>query len=125
MVIKQVENSKRMKQSRIFIKWLLDPQNQKELIEYKISRHINSFGFFSGFSSVRNVNERILTAYYPSLLGKIPQERYFSEIEFISLNWLAVKQQVIIPWLRNFITNKTEISLDEYYKDWLYYTVTE
>ena len=118
-------DSGRKRKAMIFIRWLTEPENQKKLLDYKISRHIDSFGFFGGFSSLNSVNEQFMTNYYPALLGRIPQERYFGKIDYTGLNLPIIKRQVIVPWFRDFISGNTDKTLKDYYKEWLYYTITE
>lgn len=86
-----------------FLRWLTDPEVQRRVIETALDRRLDSFGFLGGFSSLPDVNRQILTDIYPALLGWIPPAERLDFPAQTPLNWSAVEEEVVGPWLREAI----------------------
>jgi len=86
-----------------FLRWLTNPEVQRTVMETTLDRHLDSFGFLRGFSSVTTVNREILTEVYPSLLGWIPPADRLAFPAQTPLNWSAVENEVLGPWIREAI----------------------
>lgn len=117
--------SGKKKKARSFLVWLLQPETQKKILDFKQQKRMNRFGFFGGLSTNPTVNELVFGEIYPDLLGHIPDEKYLTEQRDCGDNWRSIKSQVVIPWLRKRVLEETDKTLDEYYSDWLFYTVSD
>jgi hypothetical protein len=111
--------------SKKFLAWLLMPETQKSLMEYKQKKRMGRFGFFGGLSTLPEVNEAIIGKVYPVMLGRIPDSKYLEVPPESGDNWLSIKKQVIIPWIRKRIFGESDKDLVEFYSEWLYFTVSE
>ena len=106
-----------------FISWFYNVQTQQALLERKFTMNldINRFGIANGFSSIREVTERILPVYYTSLLSNIPQAENFQVYEKKPLRWEMTKQRVIIPYIKEVLAargTKKISSIEERYAEW-------
>ncbi len=86
-----------------FLRWLLDPEVQRRLMEITMDRQLDSFGLLRGLSSVPEVNREIITDIYPFLLGRIPPSDRLAFPSQTPLNWSVVEEEVVGPWLRESI----------------------
>lgn len=86
-----------------FLRWLTDPGVQRRVMETALDRRLDSFGFLGGFSSLPRVNRQTLTEVYPALLGWIPPADRLAFPAQTPLNWSAVEEKVVGPWLREAI----------------------
>jgi hypothetical protein len=81
------------------------------------------FGIGGGFSAMRTVTEHIFPRCYPGLLGHMPPEAALSPPNILPHNWMAIKQQVILPYLHDRIRGEngaaTVPDLDRRLADWL------
>lgn len=82
-----------------FIKWLMNPKVQKELILKAREMDIRSFGLAGGFSAIKTVNEDTLPQIYPFITTFIPQEEYIAFPDSCPTDWYALKNGSIIPYL--------------------------
>lgn len=117
------KKSKNKKQAEKFIIWFLKEDTQKQLIERTEEMKLNTvtFGIAGGFSSLKNVNEKIYPSYYRQLLGNLPSEKYLTMPRILPYHWPSLKSQVIIPYLQdntNTNNNQTIISLEDRINDW-------
>lgn len=108
-----------------FLRWLLEPEVQRSVMETALDRRIDSFGFLEGFSSLPRVNRELLTEIYPSLLGWIPPAERLAFPTQTPLNWSAVEKEVVGPWLREAIRLRSsaeprepETDLDDAIDQW-------
>ena len=103
-----------------FLRWLFDAETQTKLLELSRRKMVNLFGIASGFSSLRDVNERILTRFYPHLAGHIPPEDILYFPPAVTPDWSRIKQQVIMPWLLRQTAAAGDIEdLGTYLETWL------
>ena len=82
-----------------FIKWLMDPKVQKDLILKAREMGIRSFGLAGGFSVIKSVNEDTLPRIYPFITTFIPQDEYIAFPDSCPTDWYALKSGSIIPYL--------------------------
>lgn len=82
-----------------FIKWLMDPKVQKDLILKAREMGIRSFGLAGGFSAIKSVNENTLPQIYPFITTFIPQDEYIAFPDSCPTDWYARKSESIIPYL--------------------------
>lgn len=82
-----------------FIKWLMNPEVQQDLILKAREMDIRSFGLAGGFSAVKAVNEDALPQIYPFITTFIPREDYLAFPDPCPADWYAVKNGKIIPYL--------------------------
>ena len=107
----------------LFISWFYQSQTQQELLERKFSMHLdtNKFGIADGFSSIKEVNDRILPVYYTRVLSNIPQADKFKVYEKKPLRWEATKHKIIIPFIKDTLASdgsKKVLTIEERYTDW-------
>ena len=82
-----------------FIKWLMNPEVQQDLILKAREMDIRSFGLAGGFSAIKAVNEDALPQIYPFITTFIPREDYLAFPDPCPADWYAVKNGKIIPYL--------------------------
>lgn len=84
-----------------FLKWFFSDETQKSLLDdARRNRSMeSSFGLAGGFSSIKTVNEKFFSQYYPSLLGKMPPSSYLKTAAILPADWPAMKHEVILPFL--------------------------
>ncbi len=110
--------------ARAFILWFFDEAVQKTLIERAREMDVMNlrFGISGGFSSLRNVNERVFQQMYPLLLGHLPPAAALKSPNILPLQWMDMKEHIIIPYLADAVSAKdgdsTE-SLEERISEWL------
>jgi len=109
--------------AKAFTKWFFSAETQKLLLETAKSNRLNesSFGIAGGFSAMKTVTEQVFPQFYPDLLGRMPPESFLSPPNILPKNWVAMKQRVILPYLRDRIrhTTREEVrSLERRISDW-------
>ena len=106
-----------------FTRWFFKPETQKLLLEASKNKklHETSFGIAGGFSAMKTVTEQIFPQFYPDLLGHIPPENYLYPPNILPRNWMAIKERVLFPYLRERIRhsgNEEVRSLERRITDW-------
>lgn len=91
--------------ARAFAHWFFSAETQRLLLEQAKNFRLNetSFGIAGGFSAMRTVTEQVFPQFYPDLLGRMPPESFLSPPNALPVNWLAIKERVILPYLRERI----------------------
>jgi ABC-type glycerol-3-phosphate transport system substrate-binding protein len=117
------KKTKARKAALAFANWFFQTDTQRLLLESGKQKRLNetSFGISGGFSSMRTVTEQIFPQFYPSLLGHMPPESFLSPPNILPRNWTAVKERVILPYLRERIrrSSREEIrSLEKRILEW-------
>jgi hypothetical protein len=88
------------KGAEAFLLWLLDGKSQRAILER--SRRARSlafsFGVAGGFSSIRSVNEEILPAFFPALVGHALPADLVSAPPVLPADWPGLLSSVIEPW---------------------------
>jgi len=117
------KKTKALNAAKAFTKWFFAAETQKLFLETARSNrlHESSFGIAGGFSAMRTVTEQVFPQFYPDLLGRMPPESYLSPPNILPRNWIAMKQRVILPYLRDRIRHATreEVrSLERRISDW-------
>ncbi len=94
-------SSKNKDGAKQFIVWLLNEENQKEIIErvHKLQLGTSTFGIASGFSSLIAVNEHVLPIYNRTLLGNMPQASSIKAPSAFPIRWYSIHERVILPYL--------------------------
>ena len=117
--------TKNIKGAEAFISWFLNENTQNKLLERSANQHLTTatFGISDGFSSLKSVNEKYLTKFYPQLYGHVPTAENLSVPNILPAKWEDIKQQVIIPYLKE-ASRQTEESapikdLNTRMEDWL------
>ena len=87
--------------TKYFLLWFVNEQTQKALLERTEAMHLNtaSFGIAGGFSSLRDVNERLFPLYYQTLLGNLPAEASIQAPHSFPSRWTNLKERIVIPYL--------------------------
>jgi hypothetical protein len=111
------------KAAEVFTKWFFTAETQKLLLEESKLKRISdtSFGIAGGFSAMQTVTEQVFPLFYPDLLGRMPPESFLSPPNILPQNWMAIKERVILPYLRDRIrhTSRDEVrSLERRMSDW-------
>lgn len=84
-----------------FIAWLQQPATQVALVGGKLEQRLDSFGLFGGFSVNDDANRQILAAYYPRLVGRVPQGDALRFPGIIPRYWDEARAAVVEPALRD------------------------
>jgi len=118
------KKAKSKKAARAFIQWFFSTDTQYQLMEYCRVNRINEnvFGICNGFSAISSVTEQIFPLFYPELLGRMPPSDNFLPPNALPVNWAAIKEQVILPYLYDRVhsENADDIhSLEKRLSDWV------
>jgi ABC-type glycerol-3-phosphate transport system substrate-binding protein len=118
------KKGKGKKAAEAFTRWFFQPETQTQLLESARNKRLNesSFGIGGGFSALRGVTEQIFPRFYPSLLGRIPPEDYLAPPNVLPRNWPAVKEKVLLPYLRDRLRGGDQekiSSLEQRIGDWI------
>jgi ABC-type glycerol-3-phosphate transport system substrate-binding protein len=114
-----LRSSRNKSGARAFLEWFSNPSVQRTLLDVNQSKRIGVFGVTNGFSALKTTNERDLPQKYPFLLGRIPTEAVLTFPDTLPDNWLAVRDQVIRPWIHQSASGTEERSLEESLEDWV------
>ncbi|MBP5401703.1 MAG: hypothetical protein J6Y36_00945 [Treponema sp.] len=115
------KKSKSKKACQMFISWFMTEEAQSAMLKRKIDMNLdsNTFGIANGFSSLISVNEHIFPVYYKCLLAKVPASSSITAPAPYPPQWVEIKRDVIIPYLKQTLEGKTDSStLSKMYKDW-------
>ena len=84
-----------------FLKWFFREETQRYLLEKakQLRTSESVFGIAGGFSSIRSVNEKVLPAFYPSLLGHLPPQEYIEAPPALPAEWADLTDRVLKPFL--------------------------
>lgn len=94
-----------------FVRWLLDPAVQAELIRTAPQKRIRSFGFAGGFSSLPHVNLNVLAFRYESLIGALPQPELLAFPHVLPTYWDELSEEVIEPWMNRAVQSDSPPTL--------------
>jgi ABC-type glycerol-3-phosphate transport system substrate-binding protein len=116
--------SKAVKAANAFTEWFFTEDTQRLFLEAGRDYRLNEtlFGVANGFSALRTVTEQIFPQYYPSLLGHMPPEAFLSPPNILPRNWMALKDRVLLPYLREHIRSPSRQDvrpLDRRLTDWI------
>jgi ABC-type glycerol-3-phosphate transport system substrate-binding protein len=117
------KGGKAQKASEAFTQWFFQVETQRLLLENSKQMRMNEtlFGIGNGFSAMKTVTEQIFPRFYPKLLGHMPPEDFLSPPNILPLNWMTLKERVILPYMRDRIRyNSPEETryLDRRLTDW-------
>lgn len=109
-----------------FLIWFFSEKTQKELLNRAriMDTTESTFGISGGFSSLREVNEKIFPLHYPSLLGHQPPADSLAVPHILPNNWEILKSEIVIPYLSDTVgapegKENTIISLEERISAWI------
>jgi ABC-type glycerol-3-phosphate transport system substrate-binding protein len=114
-----LRSSRNKRAAKAFLEWFCNPSVQRTLLDVNQSRRIGVFGVTDGFSALKSINEKELPPRYPFLLGHIPSESILSFPETLPDNWLAVRDQVIRPWIRQSASGTEGQPLEKRLDNWV------
>ncbi|HUI68922.1 MAG TPA: hypothetical protein VL354_00290 [Spirochaetia bacterium] len=114
-----LRTSRNKRGARAFLEWFCTPSVQRTLLDVNQSRRIGVFGVTNGFSAIKSINERELPQKYPFLLGHIPSESILAFPETLPDTWLAVRDQVIRPWIHESAAGTEDQTLEKSLDDWV------
>lgn len=105
-----------------FIATFFDSEMQRQFLERKtkISADNRGFGFFGGFSTVRDVTEHVLPGYYTTLLSNIPEAGTLRVYSKKPVSWERLKERVVIPYIEESVAavpGKKVQTVQERYED--------
>jgi ABC-type glycerol-3-phosphate transport system substrate-binding protein len=111
------------KAAEAFLRWFFREDTQRFFLEAARDRRMNEtrFGIANGFSALRTVTEQVFPQFYPGLLGHIPPGSFLSPPNILPQNWVAMKKQVIFPYLHDRLRSgsRSDVrSLDQRLRDW-------
>ena len=114
------KRGKAKKAADAFTEWFFQAETQRRFLEISKEQRMNEtyFGISNGFSAIRTVTEQIFPLFYPSLLGHIPPSAFLSPPNILPQNWIALKAQVIIPYLHARIRQQDTRPLERRISDW-------
>ena len=115
--------TKALKGAEAFTKWFFKAQTQRLLLDESRQKRLSesSFGIAGGFSAMQTVTEQVFPLFYTDLLGRMPPEAYLSPPNILPSNWMAIKEIVVLPYIRDRIhhVSREEIrSLERRMSDW-------
>lgn len=97
-----LKKAKNKRAAKAFLRFLISEEFQKVILAENTKNTLSSMGFgiVGGFSSVRNITENIFPKHYPILLSRLPQSKNFMRPHILPSNWLEIKREIIIPYLK-------------------------
>jgi ABC-type glycerol-3-phosphate transport system substrate-binding protein len=97
------KKGKAPKAADAFLLWFFSADTQRQLLEISRQNRMSesSFGISGGFSAMRSVTEQIFPQFYLGLLGHMPPAEFLSPPNILPVNWMALKERVILPYLRD------------------------
>lgn len=86
------------------VSWLFQVDRQEAILSSAMRKRINSFGIAGGFSSLWQLNERILPRYYPELAGRVPPAAWLTFPPPSPDHLGELVPEVVVPWLLRELT---------------------
>ena len=105
-------------EGRRFLRWLLDSEVQEHLIRESINQRVGLFGFAGGLSSNHDVTTFVIPRYYEWLWGHVPGMQRILSSPAKPSNWPQLRDEVIIPWLENYLHGEAQRSLAVEVNSW-------
>lgn len=104
------KKSKKKAESKEFLRWFLNSENQKRLLDRSQTMNLGTktFGICNGFSSLKTVNERHFPTYYKNLIGNLPGESSIQSPFALPPRWNSLKNRVIIPYIKEAAMTDSE-----------------
>jgi hypothetical protein len=111
------------KAAEAFLRWFFQEDTQRFFLEAARDKRMNEtrFGVAGGFSALRTVTEQVFPQFYPGLLGHMPPGSFLSPPNILPQNWMAMKEQVIFPYLHDRLRSNSRSdvrSLDQRLREW-------
>jgi ABC-type glycerol-3-phosphate transport system substrate-binding protein len=118
------KKSKAPKAAEAFLRWFFDADTQRSLLEKSRQNRLSetSFGICGGFSAMRPVTEQVFPQFYQGLLGHMPPAEFLSPSNVLPINWMALKERVILPYLHDRVRHPGQedvYPLERCLADWL------
>lgn len=106
------DNAKNKKAAEAFFIWFFNEDIQKQLLDrsHQMNLMVSSFALAGGFSGIRQVTEKLLPRYYPLLLSHLPQTETFYAPHILPSNWIKLKKEIVIPYLKEACEAENGIS---------------
>ena len=110
-----------------FIQWFFDSETQQKILQRKTRLTLNTemFGISGGFSSIRDITEHILPAYYTQLFTNLPPETLLKVSQNLPARWESYRNTVVEPYIKQKIIDgngsaegSKTLSLQELEKEW-------
>lgn len=106
-----------------FISWFFKAESQDAILDRKIKLHLNTemFGISGGFSSLKEVTEKVIPIYYTQLLSNLPPQQMISSSTKVPARWQSYKTIVIIPYLQTILNADPDDvlpSIQDLEKEW-------
>jgi ABC-type glycerol-3-phosphate transport system substrate-binding protein len=114
-------HTKAKKAAEAFAQWFFLEDTQRLLLDAAKNNRLNEtrFGIANGFSALRTATEQVFPQFYPGLLGRMPPGGFLSPPNILPRNWTAMKERVILPYLRERIRSGADVRpLDRRLTDW-------
>ena len=92
----------------IIVTWFFNEETQTNLLENSknLSLMNTSFGIAGGFSSIKNINDKVLPGFYPVLLGHLSQLENIIVPNVLPSNWVTLKTRIILPFIKDKIISE-------------------
>jgi len=119
-----VKKGKAPKAAEAFLRWFFNAETQRGILEKNRQNRMaeTSFGISGGFSAMRPVTEQVFPRFYQGLLGHMPPAEFLSPANVLPVNWMALKERVILPYLHDRARqpdNEGIYQLERRLADWL------
>ena len=105
-------------QAENFVRWILTEQAQRELVAHAADHNVNLFGFADGLSTIENVSVYTISEHHPWMIGRIPDISTASPVLTLPRHWDLIRNDVIQPWLQNFLDGVDQQSLENEITEW-------
>lgn len=103
-----------------FLRWLVDRDTQRDLLERAARSSRLSAGILGGFSSLVRVNERDMLEVNPDLLGRVPPASVLRWPPRLPQMWPRMRDEALLPWVQERIrSGDYEGSPEEPIRSWL------
>ena len=103
-----------------FISWFMQSENQRATLDRKAKANLDTekFGIAGGFSSLRDVTERVLPVYYKKLLTNLPPSQMISVPPKLPAKWESYKEIVVEPYIKDACHSDEMPDMSGYIKEW-------
>ncbi len=101
-----------------FLLWLFDPATQAALLDFSRREQLTGFGIAGGLPALTEVAARKVAFRYPFMLGRVPAAAELTAPAALSADWRALRDAVVLPWLRAAVQGAEQQPLARTIDDW-------
>lgn len=114
------DNARHFGQAAAFLSWIMDTGVQARHIDRVISNGMDTFAFLGGFSTNREIYEKVMPQYYPHLVQKVLPETDLLFPQNEAIEWQTWVKDVFLPYIESALRETTpQSALERKTREWL------